>query len=72
MLPLGRGLGRARLGAAALGAGAARGGGARRAAARGSSGGEVGSGGGLKVETKVNEPARGLDRSHNYLIPVGL
>jgi hypothetical protein len=75
--PLGRG---ARVGAAwALGqgqrwhssggggAGGARGGGAtaaRLGAARG--------GGGLKVETEVNEPARGLGRSHNCLIPVGL
>ena len=41
-------------------------------AARGGSGSEVGGGGGLKVETKVNEPARGLGRSHNCLIPVGL
>jgi hypothetical protein len=47
---------------AALGAGAARDGG----------GVEVGGGGGLKNESKVNETACGRDRSHNCLIPVGL
>jgi hypothetical protein len=47
---------------AALGAGAAR----------DSGGVEVGGGDSLKDESKVNETARGRDRSHNCLIPVGL
>jgi hypothetical protein len=65
----------ARPGAAAARAGAAaRLGartGARAGAARGGGDVEVG-GGGLKVETKVNETARGLGRFYNCLIPVGL
>jgi hypothetical protein len=71
--PLGRG---ARVGAA--GGGGGRGGGGGGAGGGGGGGataarlGAARGGGGLKVETEVNEPARGLGRSHNCLIPVGL